>query len=165
MHVSNIYREGEILWVYNTDESSTAVVRLGWKGSASLGKSNYHITPWHREMWSDITALLQTEVFFCTWSWYTRGSGNFTFFLINKFIIIFSVVIGRSGLCFFQGMLDNHELPRFVSIGTPICVVYHLFLHYMLCDCEYMIDICHNRIHLQYLLSGTNSLWFQYCQM
>lgn len=64
MHVSNIYREGEILWVYNTDESSTAEVRLGWKGSASLGKSTYNITPWHREMWSDITALLQTEVFF-----------------------------------------------------------------------------------------------------
>lgn len=61
-------------------------------------------------------------------------------------------------------MLDNHELPRFVSIGTPTCVVYHLFLHDMLHECDYMIDICHDGIHLQYLLSGTNSLRFQYRQ-
>lgn len=49
---------------------------------------------------------------------------------------------------YFQDMLDNHELPRFVRIGTPICVVYHLLLHDTLHYCEYMIDICHNGIHL-----------------
>jgi len=65
---------------------------------------------------------------------------------------------------YFQGMPNNHEVPRFVSIGTPTCEVYHLFLHDMLDDCEETIDTCHNEIHLQYLLSGTNSLCFQYGQ-
>lgn len=41
-------------------------------------------------------------------------------------------------------MLDNHKLPRFVA---PTCAIYPLFLHDVLHDCEYMIEICHSKIY------------------